>query len=155
MLLGELTRQQDQRRSMDELVPGPLPADESLDDEELGDDVDGAGYSPLDRPIGSLAWGVTGYEASTHEPLSRRLAREVPDVAAEEVGDGIGDASDSDGEPIDNQVGYLRAGRLVWAAQDAGDLSSDLRAEDVGIDGGGASAEEAAIHIVPDDPFDV
>jgi hypothetical protein len=140
---------------MDEHVPGLLPPDESLDDEELGADVDGPGYSPLDRPIGSLAWGVTAYEASMHEPLSRRLAREVPDIAAEEVGDGIGDASDTNGEPIDDQVGYLRAGRLVWSTQDAGDPSSDFRAEDVGIDGGGASAEEAAVHIVPDDPFDV
>lgn len=140
---------------MDENVPGLLPPDESLDDDELGADVDGPGYSPLDRPIGSRAWGVTAYEASTPEPLSRRLAREVPDVAAEEVGDGIGDASDTNGEPIDDQVGYLRAGRLVWATQDAADLSSDLRAEDVGIDGGAASAEEAAVHIVPDDPFDV
>jgi hypothetical protein len=108
---------------MDEYVPGLLPADESLDDEELGDDVDGPGYSPLDRPIGRLAWGVTAYEASTHEPLSRRLAREVPDIAAEEVGDGIGDASDTTGEPIDGQVGHVRAGPLVWATQDAGDPS--------------------------------
>ena len=140
---------------MDEYVPELLPADENLDDEELGDDVDGAGYSPLDRPIGSLAWGVTAFEASTHEPLSRRLARELPDIAAEEVGDGIGDASDTNGELIDDQLGYLRAGRLAWATQDAADPSSDLRAEDVGIDGGAASAEEAAIHIVPDNPFDV
>lgn len=140
---------------MDEYVPELLPADESLDDEELGDDVDGPGYSPLDRPIGSLAWGVTAYEAGRTEPLGRRLAHEVPDVAADETGDGIGDAFDTSGEPVDDQAGYSRAGRLVWAAQDAGDPSSDFRAEDVGIDGGGASAEEASIHIVPDDPFDV
>lgn len=138
---------------MDEYVPGLLPAEESLDDDELGDDVDGPGYSPPDRPIGSLAWGVTAYEASMHEPLSRRLAREVPDVGADEASDGLGDASDAD-EPIDDQVGYLRAGRLVWADQDPADPSSDLRAEDVGIDGGAASAEEAAIHIIPDDGFD-
>jgi hypothetical protein len=139
---------------MDEYVPGLLPPEESLDDEELGDDVDGPGYSPPDRPIGSLAWGVTAYEASMHEPLSLRLAHEVPDFGAEEFGDGIGDASDTAGELIDDQVGYTRAGRLVWADQDPGDPSSDYRAEDVGIDGGAASAEEAAIHIIPDDPFD-
>lgn len=138
---------------MDEYVPGLLPPEESLDDDELGDDVDGPGYSPPDRPIGSTAWGVTAYEASTHEPLSRRLAHEVPDISADDVGDGIGDTSDTSGEPIDDQVGYLRAGRLVWADQDSLDSSSDFRAEDVGIDGAGASAEEAAIHIVPDDPF--
>jgi hypothetical protein len=140
---------------MDEYVPGLLPPDESLDDEELGEDGDGPGYLAADRPIGSLAWGLTADEARTREPLSLRLAHEVPDIAAEEFGDGIGDASDTDGELIDDQVGYLRAGRLVWATQDADDPSSDLRAEDIGIDRAGASAEEAAIHIIPDDPFEV
>ncbi|MEV4807269.1 DUF5709 domain-containing protein [Nonomuraea sp. NPDC049421] len=140
---------------MDDYVPGLLPPEESLDDDELGEDFDSPGYLPVDRPIGSLAWGLTADEARTHEPFSQRLAHEVPDIEAEETGDGIGDASDTDGELIDDQVGYLRAGRLVWAAQDADDPSSDLRAEDVGIDRAGASAEEAAIHIVSDDPFDV
>lgn len=140
---------------MDEDTEELLPADESLDDEELGEDVEGPGYSPLEHPIGSRAWGVTAYEAGTTEPLGQRLAREVPDLTDDEAGDGIGDASDTDGELVDDQVGDLRAGRLAWATQDAGDLSSDFRAEDVGIDGAGASAEEAAVHIVPDDTFEV
>ncbi|MEV5493811.1 DUF5709 domain-containing protein [Nonomuraea fuscirosea] len=140
---------------MDDYVPGLLPPEESLDDEELGEDGDGPGYLPADRPIGSLAWGLTADEARTHEPFSQRLAHEVPDFATEESGDGIGDASDTDGELIDDQVGYLRAGRLVSATQDAGDPSSDLWAEDIGIDRAGASAEEAAIHIVSDDQFEV
>ncbi|GAA1647474.1 DUF5709 domain-containing protein [Nonomuraea maheshkhaliensis] len=139
---------------MDDDVPGLLPPEESLDDDELGEDGDGPGYLPADRPIGSLAWGLTADEARTHEPFSERLAHEVPDIAAEEFGDGIGDASDTDGELIDDQVGYLRAGRLVWANQDADDPSSDLWAEDIGIDRAGASAEEAAIHIVSDDQFE-
>jgi hypothetical protein len=46
------------------------------------------------------AWGITAREARTHESLSRRLAREVPDVADRWDGDGIGDTADSDGEPI-------------------------------------------------------
>ncbi|UBU16384.1 DUF5709 domain-containing protein [Nonomuraea gerenzanensis] len=140
---------------MDDYVPGLLPPEESLDDDELGEDGDGPGYLPGDRPIGSLAWGLTADEARTHEPFSQRLAHEVPDIAAEEFGDGIGDASDTDGELIDDQVGYLRAGRLVWATQEAGDPSSDLWAEDIGVDRAGASAEEAAIHIVSDDRFEV
>lgn len=138
---------------MDEYVPGLLPPEESLDDEELGDDVDGPGFSPLDRPIGSTAWGVTAYEASMHEPLSLRLAHEVPDVGAEEFGDGTDDAAEISGELIDDQAGDSRAGRLVWADQDPADPSSDFRAQDIGIDGGAASAEEAAIHVIPDDTF--
>lgn len=136
---------------MDEDDENLLPAEESLDADELGEDVDGPGYSPPDHPIGSRAWGLTAYEAGTKEPLGQRLAREVPDLTADEAGDGIGDTSDTDGEPIDDQVGDLRAGRLVWAPQDAGDPSSDFQADDVGIDAAGASAEEAAIHIVPDE----
>jgi hypothetical protein len=134
-------------------VPGLLSPEESLDDEELADDeadddVEGPGYSPADRPVESFAWGVTAHEARTHEPFDQRLARELPDFGANDDGDGFGDASDTDGELIDDQVGDLRSGRLVWQLQDPADLSSDLLATDVGIDGAAASAEEAAVHIV-------
>ena len=131
-------------------VFGLLPQDESLDDDELGGDDDGAGYSPLDKPL-AFGWGFTSQEVGEHEPLAARLAREVPETTDAYLGDGLGDASDTDGELIDDQVGSSRAGRLVWAQQDADDPSSDLRASDVGIDGAGASAEEAAIHVVLDD----
>lgn len=63
-------------------------------------------------------------------------------------GDGIGDSADSDGEPIDDQVGGRRAGRLVAFDVDPTDPGTDYLAYDVGIDGGAASAEEAAIHII-------
>lgn len=65
--------------------------------------------------------------------------------------DGIGDTWDTDGEPLDDEVGAERAGRLV--APDEGvrkDEESELVAEDVGIDGAAASAEEAAMHLVED-----
>lgn len=140
--------------SGDEYVPGLLAPEESLDDEELGDDVDGPGYSPPDRPLESLGWGITAYEAGTHEPFARRLARELPDFGTDEPGDGLGDTSDTDGELIDDEVGYYRSGRLIWQPQDSTDPSSDLLATDVGIDGAAASAEEAAIHIIPDADYD-
>ena len=66
-------------------------------------------------------------------------------------GDGIGDSADSDGEPIDHQVGDMRAGRLVAFDVDPTDPATDYLAHDVGIDGGAASAEEAAMHIVVDE----
>lgn len=130
-------------------VFGLLPQDESLDDDELGGDADGPGYSPLDKPL-AYGWGFTPQEIGGHEPFAARLAREIPETTDFEVGDGLGDTSDTDGELIDDQVGTLRAGRLVWGEQDGADLSSDLRATDIGIDGAGASAEEAAIHVVLD-----
>ena len=51
----------------------------------------------------------------------------------------------------DGEVGDQRAGRLVDPNEGIGDdVDSELIGEDVGIDGAGASAEEAAVHIIPD-----
>lgn len=127
-----------------------LEPEESLDSEQTGVDLD-EGYSPPESPRELRAWGLTANEARTHESLARRLAREVPDVTDQWDGDGIGDSADSDGEPIDDQVGGMRAGRLVAFEIDATDRGTDYRAHDVGIDGGAASAEEAAMHIVADE----
>lgn len=128
-------------------VFGLLPPDESLDEDELGGADEGPGYSPLEKPL-ALGWGFTPHEVGELEPFATKLAREVPEESDLFLGDGLGDASDTDGELIDDQVGTLRAGRLVWADQDSEDPSSDLRATDIGIDASGASAEEAAMHIV-------
>jgi len=131
---------------------GLLPPEESLDPDELGDDFEAAGFSPLERRSGNLSWGLTEREARTSEPLSARLARELPEETDGLDGDGIGDAADTDGEIIDDQVGSRRAGRLIWAGSDDGfDAVGDYTARDVGIDGGAASAEEAAIHVVVED----
>ena len=129
---------------------GLLSPEESLDDDELGIDPD-EGYSPAERPWGLSAWGTTAREAASHEDLGHRLAREDAERSDPIDGDGIGDTSDTDGELIDDQVGDVRAGRLVIGDIDASDPRSDYWAHDVGIDGAGASAEEAAMHIVPDD----
>jgi hypothetical protein len=117
------------------------------------DDVLERGYSPQDRPWAVDDWGTTAFEEAQGESLDERLAREVPDFAAGDDGDGFGDLRGGDGEPRDREVGGARAGRL--AATDAGtdsaaDPEPDLEAFDEGIDGGGASAEEAAVHVVPD-----
>ncbi|ORJ62280.1 DUF5709 domain-containing protein [Mycobacterium simiae] len=124
-----------------------LEPEESLDSEQTGIDLD-EGYSPPERPRELRAWGLTAWEARTHESLARRLAREVPEVTDQDDGDGIGDSVDSAGEPIDDQVGDMRAGRLVAVDIDPAYRGLDYLARDVGIDGGAASAEEAAMHIV-------
>jgi hypothetical protein len=137
----------------DEVQAHLLSPEESLDDDETGVDPD-EGYSPPERPRELGAWGLTAREAGLHESLSRRLAREVPDITDRWDGDGIGDRADGDGEPVDRQVGDRRAGRLLAETFDPEDAGSDFRAHDVGIDGGAASAEEAAIHIVDIDDSD-
>ena len=54
--------------------------------------------------------------------------------------------------PQRNEVGRARAGRIVAPDQGFGeDIDADLVANDVGIDGGAASAEEAAVHIIDDE----
>ena len=128
---------------------GQLGAEDTLDDRGVVDPLD-EGVSPAERPWVGDGWGVTAREETGHEPLDGRLARELPD-RAEDDGDGLGDASDTDGELWDDEVGEVRAGRLL--ARD-GAPDADLWASDAGVDGAGATAEEAAMHIVGDRPGD-
>jgi hypothetical protein len=86
---------------------------------------------PSDRPA-SADFGTTAAEERAGEPLSGRLAREVPDETPE--------------VPYPDESGL--AGRLV--ADDEGahaDTEKDAVAHDVGTDRGGFSAEEAAMHV--------
>ncbi|MER0244708.1 DUF5709 domain-containing protein [Streptomyces sp. HSW2009] len=105
------------------------------------------GYSPPEKPLGVTKFGTTAAEQQRGETLDERLSQELPEVRAAD-GDGVGDLADGDGEPIDGEVGEARAGRLL--APDEGahpDTTKDLIARDVGIDGGAAGPEEAAMHI--------
>ena len=117
------------------------------------DDVLERGYSPEDRPWAVDDWGTTAFEERQGESLDGRLGREVPDAGDEDDGDGVGDLPGGEGELRDDEVGDERAGRL--AETDAGtdsarDPSPVLQAFDEGIDGGAASADEAAMHVVRD-----
>ncbi|MER5532428.1 DUF5709 domain-containing protein [Streptomyces mirabilis] len=128
---------------------GLLDVSDTLDDRGIDEALD-EGYSPPEKPWGVEHTGVTAAERQRGESLDERLAEEVPDIAGQD-GDGIGDLWDGDGELIDDEVGDLRAGRLI--APDEGaheDTEKDLIAYDVGVDGAGASAEEAAMHVIPD-----
>jgi hypothetical protein len=117
------------------------PAD-SLDDRDQLDE----GYSPPERPYAVDGWGTTPAETAAGEPMAARLRREVPEDAPDD-GDGLGDTSDTDGELRDDEVGDVRSGRLA-------DEGEELFASDVGIDGGAASAEEAAVHLIAEDDPD-
>lgn len=108
------------------------------------------GYSPPEKPLGVDAYGTTAREQLEGEALDQRLAEEVPDVEMPS-GDGIGDQPGMAGEPVDDQVGDERAGRLVGADEGFPRRTNDINAEDVGIDGGAASAEEAAMHVLPEE----
>jgi hypothetical protein len=128
---------------------GVLDAQDTLEDLGGVKDPLDTGWSPAERPWAVEDWGTTEREESAGESLAGRLAREVPQ-ADPAVGDGLGDASDTDGEPLDEEVGDLRAGRLVEGEGGWDDDEPELYAEDRGVDSGAASAEEAAVHVVPD-----
>ena len=140
------------RDNQDDLdATAQLDYSDTLNDRDVPDPLD-EGYSPPERPWAVEDWGTTAGEEAGHEDLDHRLARELPEVGVDDEGDDIGDASDTDGEAYDDQVGETRAGRLV--AEDEGgvrDDDPDAWASDIGIDGAGASAEEAAVHVVDDD----
>ena len=127
---------------------GQLGAAETLDDRGVADPLD-EGWSPAERPWASNDWGTTSREEAGDEPLDARLARELPE-AREWLGDDLGDTSDTDGELLDDEVGDARAGRLVTSAGTFDD-DEELYALDAGIDGGAASAEEAAVHVVSEE----
>ena len=134
-----------------EEASGLLEAGDTPEDPRGVRDVLDTGWSPPERPWAVDDWGTTESEESAGESLDGRLARELPDRDDGDDGDGLGDSSDSDGELLDDQVGDVRAGRLVDS--DGGgseDTDDELWARDEGIDGAAASAEEAAVHVVRD-----
>ncbi|MET0135879.1 MAG: DUF5709 domain-containing protein [Kibdelosporangium sp.] len=132
------------RDTEDNADNGLLDVEDTLDDRDPFDE----GYSPPERAQATEGWGTTAGEVAEGESFEGRLNREVPDVADDGT-DGLGDSEDTDGELIDDEVGDFRAGRLVATNEGFGsDTDEELYASDVGIDGGAASAEEAAVHVI-------
>jgi len=142
-----------------------LESEDTLVDRGV-DNVLDEGYSPPEKPLGVDRWGTTAWEQSQDETIDQRIQQEEPDPNTaygapdnesgldEETGDMVG-GDDPDAIPAENDfIGDMgqRAGRLVDPDEGVReDQEKDLVAEDVGISGAGASAEEAAMHIVADD----
>ncbi|MGW4229412.1 DUF5709 domain-containing protein [Streptomyces sp. NPDC004980] len=123
-----------------------LDVEDTLDNTGITDVLD-EGYSPPDRPWAVDDEGTTASEQHTGESLDSRLTREVPEPTA--FADGPGDLADGDGELYDTEVGTDRAGRLTQGGD--GHVPATMTAQDVGIDGAAASAEEAAMHVIPEE----
>lgn len=144
-----------------------LQEEDTLVDERV-DDVLDAGYSPPDQPRAANSWGTTAREEALDETIDQRIRQEVSDPASaagapdHESGyddDEVqGDDPDTsmwaadEGFVDDDEVGDRRAGRLVSPDRGlAEDEDKDLYGEDVGVDGAGASAEEAAVHVIDEE----
>jgi hypothetical protein len=154
--------------AIDDAAMADVPdAEEQLDQEQPSDslvdrgvdDVLDEGYSPPERYSSAERFGNTAEEMHQGESFEERLRQEVPE---EDVTVGEDAEDDADLEPLeidpeddyigDGEVGDARSGRLVDINEGIGlDDEKDLVGDDVGIDGGAASAEEAAVHVVEDD----
>jgi hypothetical protein len=135
---------------------GVLDGSDTLDGDAVSDPLD-TGIEPADRWSWATRYGTTAAEQRAHEPLGQRLADEEPDIGPDtDPGD---DEDDLIRRGYENEP---RSGRLVATDPNrddglgGGDAEPDAVAWDAGIDGGGASAEEAAVHVVddPDGPGD-
>ncbi|WP_344731513.1 DUF5709 domain-containing protein [Nocardioides fonticola] len=129
----------------------PVNADRLDDVEgEVDDELD-RGYSPPEKPSAGQGFGNTPYEEAVGETLDQRIAQEAPEPDPYAVLD----RDEVEEEVLDDgEVGDRRAGRLVAPDEGWGeDTEKDLVGDDVGIDGAGASAEEAAMHVIADDDF--
>jgi len=134
-------------------------------DGDVGDDPLDTGVITPERWSSAIRYGTTAEEEERGESLDQLLAEEEPDPAldledtddesyADIAGDDEAGDEDVDGLLLDEPA--PRAGRLV--AEDEGahvDAEPDLVARDVGVDSGAATAEEAAVHVVDDDDYDI
>ena len=118
-----------------------LQPEDTLDDRGVEDVLD-EGYSPPEREPDHLRHPEGG------ESLEERLDEEEPESWAEVEEEADADILDGD---VGGEVGRRRSGRLMAPDQGLGeDTESEMLAEDEGIDGAGASAEEAAMHTIDD-----
>jgi hypothetical protein len=129
----------DEAEQLDQLQP-----EETLLDRGVADVLD-EGYVSAENWSAAQGFGNTAAEMRQGETLEVRVTQELPE-------------SEEPGEPWRpepgqrGQVGDKRAGRLVDA--NGGLVGEDSEAQsiarDVGIDGGAATAEEAAMHVIDD-----
>ncbi|MFD9722965.1 DUF5709 domain-containing protein [Streptomyces sp. NPDC059072] len=169
-MIGSDARGDDVHQPDEEAEPGESQPDM---DNALGEpDLDGTldtGYSPPDRPVAVTRHGTTGREQRAGETLGERLAQEEPEGRPEEeamaddahvipwgnaAGDPAPGSEDMTGDPSGDATtaGRERAGRMASADDGPAERHGSVVARDAGIDGGAASAEEAAVHVVEQEP---
>jgi hypothetical protein len=125
---------------------GVLEPSDSLDGDDLTADVLDTGIDAGEGYRGATRYGTTADEERQGESLDQLLAEEEPEPTPED------EWTDEDNPQDDDHTPDPRSGRLVAPDEGAhGDEESDSVASDVGIDGGAAGAEEAAVHVIEED----
>jgi len=126
--------------------PQPVSQEQPIDtlNDRGVEDVLDEGISPPEKWSAGEGFGTTVDEQRQGESFDQRVAQEIPEPDPyAEVDDDVLD---------DGEVGTERAGRLVDPDEGTAlDVDAELVGDDVGIDGAGSSAEEAAVHVVPED----
>jgi hypothetical protein len=138
--------------------------------QEQGEDPVDRGVVPPSRWTAGMRYALKGEEDS--ESMDELLSEQEPDVL-DQVNAASGEEDDADEEAAggwdENETSAdvtrqerdddpdPRAGRLVAPSEDTDDIGGtlldsepELYARDTGISGGGASAEEAAVHVEQD-----
>ena len=123
------------------------------------------GEDPVDRGVVPPSRWTAGMRAAWNgeedeEPLDERLSEEEPDGLSELDSDDEGDENETSADTARlerDDDPDARAGRLAAPSDDTDDIGdtlldreSELYALDKGVAGGGASAEEAAVHVEED-----
>lgn len=106
------------------------------------------GYVAPDHWSVAQGFGNTPAEMAQGETIEQRIKQEEP----EEDPKKLTGPWNPTGEK--RQVGGRRAGRLINVDGDMIDVEAESIAADVGIAGGAASAEEAAMHIIDENEID-
>jgi len=123
------------------------------------------GDDPLDRGVvAPLRWsavlrsGAAAADQNAGASLDRLLAAEEPDISLDAGDSGRYDdswdenATEDDIDRLGRDAGPdPRAGRLTAADRALHIANADYVARDAGIDCGGATAEEAAVHVIDED----
>jgi hypothetical protein len=125
------------------------------------------GDDPLDRGLATPErWsrqtrtGSTAEEQEAGESLDELLAEEEPDVHADDDDDDDVSEPDENAPDYDVQRALLaegpdaRAGRLIIEDGEYAYSDGESVAHDTGVDSGGATAEEAAVHVLGEDAAD-
>lgn len=127
---------------------GVLEPADTLDTDDPRADVLDTGVDAGEGYRGATRFGTTLAEERRGESLDDRLGEEEPDPPLDE------EWTDEDEPTDDGRPTERRAGRLIAPGHGGVfDVDTGAVASELGVDGGAATAEEAAMHLTDDPPF--